>query len=74
MASSIEVLEREALLAPASERAWLIERLIASLDTDPDIEDAWAVEVERRYAEAEKGRVSLRPGPETMARLEAEFQ
>jgi putative addiction module component (TIGR02574 family) len=46
----------------AAERARLIERLIASLDTDPGVEEAWAAEVERRNAEIERGAVSLVPG------------
>jgi hypothetical protein len=45
-----------------------------NLDTEPDVESAWAEEVERRYAEIESGAVSLLPGTETLARLKAEFQ
>ena len=48
MASSIEIIEAEALQLSAAERARLIERLIASLDVDPGVEEAWATEVERR--------------------------
>ncbi len=58
----------------AAERARLIERLIASLDADSGIEEAWAAEVERRNAEIESGAVSLVPGPEVLARLRAEFR
>jgi putative addiction module component (TIGR02574 family) len=58
----------------AVERARLIERLIASLDTDPGVEEAWTAEVERRNAEVESGAVSLVPGPEVLARLRAEFR
>jgi len=47
----------------AAERARLIERLIASLDTDPDVEEAWAAEVERRNDEIERrGFPSIRAG------------
>ena len=49
-------------------------RLIASLDIDPSVDDAWAKEVERRYTEFEQGTVSLLPGPEVLARLKNEFQ
>ena len=74
MSSTIEVVEAEALRLSATERARLIERLIASLDADPDVEDAWAAEVERRHAEVESGSVSLLPGAETLAKLRDEFR
>jgi putative addiction module component (TIGR02574 family) len=74
MSSTVESLEAEALQLSAAERARLIERLIASLDTDPEVEEAWAVEVERRNAEIESGTVSLIAGPEALARLKAEFR
>lgn len=74
MSVSVEALEAEALHLPPGERARLIERLIASLDVDPEIEEAWAAEVERRQAEMESGAVFLLPGPETLAKLKAEFQ
>lgn len=74
MASTIEVLEAEALQLPAADRARLVERLIASLDMDPEVEEAWAAEIERRNAEIESGAVSLIPGPEALAALKAEFR
>lgn len=74
MASSIEIIETEALRLSATERARLIERLIASLDVDPDIEEAWAAEVERRNSEVESGKVSLVSGPEAIAKLKAMFK
>jgi putative addiction module component (TIGR02574 family) len=74
MASSIEIIEAEALRLSATERARLIERLIASLDVDPGVEDAWAAEVERRNCEVESGKVSLVSGPEAIAKLKALFK
>ena len=74
MSSTVEALEAEALQLSAGERARLIERLITSLDADPSVEEAWAVEVERRHAQIEIGAVSLLPGPETLASLKAEFR
>lgn len=71
---TVETLEAEALRLSNQERARLVERLIASLDTDSDIEDAWAAEVERRNAEIESGAVSLISGPEALDRLKAEFR
>ena len=72
--STVETLEAEALRLSATERARLVERLIASLDADPEIEEAWAAEVERRHAEIESGAVRPLPGPETLSKLKTEFR
>ena len=74
MPLTLETLEAEALQLSAAERARLVDRLIISLDADPDVEEAWAAEVDRRHAEIESGAVSLLPGPETLAKLKAEFR
>ena len=74
MSATVEALEAEALQLSAAERARLVERLIASLDIDPEVEEAWAAEVERRNAEIESGAVSLVSGPEALAKLKAEFR
>lgn len=74
MAATVEELEVEALALPAKQRARLVKKLIASLDADPDIENAWAEEIERRQVEIESGSVSLLPGAETLTQLKAEFQ
>lgn len=74
MSFTVEVLEAEALNLSIADRARLVEKLIVSLDTEPDVEAAWAAEVERRHAEIENGAISLLPGAETLARLKAEFQ
>ena len=71
---TVETLEAAALQLTPAERARLVERLIATLDADPEVEEAWAAEVERRHAEIENGTVSVLPGPETLAKLKAEFE
>ena len=73
MTPTVETVEAEALQLTPAERALLVERLIASLDADPEIEAAWAAEVERRHTEIESGAVTLLPGPETLAQLKSEF-
>jgi putative addiction module component (TIGR02574 family) len=73
MSSTVEELEAEALQLPSGERARLVERLIASLDADPEVDEAWAAEVERRHAEIESGAVALLPGPSTLEGLKAKF-
>ena len=74
MSLTVEALEAEALNLSAAERDSMVEKLIVSLDAEPDVEAAWAVEIERRHAEMESGAISLLPGAETLARLKAEFQ
>ena len=74
MSSTMEMLEAEALQFSSGGRARLVDRLIASLDADPAIEDAWAAEVERRNAQIESGAVTLLPGAETLAKLKAGFR
>ncbi|HEX6770305.1 MAG TPA: addiction module protein [Candidatus Binatia bacterium] len=74
MAASIEIIEAEALRLSAPERARLIERLIASLDVDPGVEDAWANEVARRNSEVENGKATLVSGPDAVEKLKAAFK
>ena len=74
MAASIEIIEAEALRLSAPERARLIERLIASLDVDPGVEDAWANEVARRNSEVENGKATLVSGPDAVEKLKAGFK
>jgi putative addiction module component (TIGR02574 family) len=71
MSTSLEALEAEVLKLEPMERSHLLERLIASLDTDADIEEAWEREAERRDAELESGAVVAVPGHEAFARLRA---
>jgi putative addiction module component (TIGR02574 family) len=58
---STEQIEQELLRLPASERARLAERLIASLDEDAEINRAWAEEVRRRDEELDSGAVPSLP-------------
>jgi len=68
MSSQLEFVEAQALKLSAEERAELADRLIASLFEDHEIEEAWAVEVERRIEEIESGRAKLIPAAEAIAR------
>ena len=56
-------------MLPAAERARLAERLIASLEPDPEIEAAWAVEVRRRLEEWDAGLVEEIPWDEARAEI-----
>ena len=71
---TVETLEAAALPLTPADRARLVDRLIATLDPDPEVEEAWAAEVERRQNEIENGTVSLLPGPESLTKLKAEFE
>ncbi|HQZ07737.1 MAG TPA: addiction module protein [Burkholderiaceae bacterium] len=59
-----DTLEAEVLKLPAGARSHLLDRLIASLGTDAAIEEAWALEAERRDAEVDEGKVATLPGTE----------
>jgi putative addiction module component (TIGR02574 family) len=71
METELEKLEAEALKLTPGERAALAQRLLASLEEDVEIEQAWAAEVERRVAEVESGAVKLIPIAEALARVRA---
>jgi putative addiction module component (TIGR02574 family) len=71
MSSQLEAVEAQALKLTAEERAQLADRLIASLFEDREIEEAWAVEVERRIEEIESDRSKLIPAAEAIARARA---
>lgn len=69
----IEVLEAEVLSLPPLQRSNLLDRLVASLDPDPEWEEAWAREADRREAAIEAGQAKWIPGEEVVARLRAEL-
>lgn len=71
MTTSLEVLEAEALKLAPADRSHLLERLIASLDTDPEVEEAWEAEADRREASLESGAAVEVSGQEAMSRLRA---
>lgn len=71
MDTQLEVLESEALKLTSGERAALAQRLLASLDEDAEIEDAWASEVARRIVDVESGAVPVIPIAEALARVRA---
>jgi len=54
---STERIERELLKLPASERAQLAERIIASLDEEAEVDRAWIEEARRRDEEFDSGAV-----------------
>ena len=71
MPDTLTELKKKAAQLSDSERAELALSLIESLDgpADPDVEEAWRVEIERRMAEIDRGEVKLIPGDEVFGRL-----
>jgi putative addiction module component (TIGR02574 family) len=65
-----ELYERASELTP-SDRAELAGLLLESIEDEPDegVEEAWAVEIERRIADYRAGRVRMIPWPEARAYL-----
>ena len=57
--------------AGLGERAAFAQLLLASLDEDAEIEEAWAAEVERRIADVENGSVQVIPIAEALAQVRA---
>ncbi len=71
MDTDLERLEAQALQLPVEARAALAQRLLASLEQDVEIEEAWAAEVERRIAEVESGVVELIPIDDALSQVRA---
>lgn len=61
----------DALSLPADDRADLAVTLLESLDepTDAGVDEAWAVEIERRVREVDSGAVKTIPWPEARAQI-----
>jgi len=73
MSRNLEAIEAEVMQLASVERSHLLERLIASFDSDPEVEDAWEREADRRELELESGTISAVPWQESIARLRSRF-
>jgi putative addiction module component (TIGR02574 family) len=71
MAAELTQLFREAMELEDNDRATLAGLLIESLEgpEDPDVEKAWAAEVERRWQEIKSGKVKTVPWEEVKQTL-----
>jgi putative addiction module component (TIGR02574 family) len=69
--TTAEEIEAAAMHLTVHERARLAERLIASLDEDSEIEQAWAAEIDRRIQAYESGDTTLIPAEEVFAKIRA---
>ena len=73
MSTSLEAIQAEVARLSPADRSRLLERLIASLDADQEIEAAWDAVADQREAELADGKVKPVPFEEAIARLEARF-
>jgi putative addiction module component (TIGR02574 family) len=74
MQINLEQIEAAALSLPPDGRARLAERLLASLEDDPEMTAAWIAEAKRRDADIESGRVSPLPAEEVFAKARAKLR
>ena len=73
MTITLETLQAEVLRLSPSDRARLLDRLIASLDVDAGVEAAWDKLADEREQELAGGVASAVPLEVAIARLEARF-
>ena len=68
--SSLDQIAESALGLPLPDRTRLVARLLESLDDashDPEIEQAWEVEIARRVRELVEGRVKTIPAEQALS-------
>jgi putative addiction module component (TIGR02574 family) len=73
MSTTLEALQAEVLSLSPKDRARLLDRLIASLDTETEVEAAWDAVAAAREAEIATGKVQAVPLEAALPRLEARF-
>ncbi|HNO58751.1 MAG TPA: addiction module protein, partial [Accumulibacter sp.] len=76
MATTLKEVEAQAMALSARERGELANRLIASLDGEPEgtpeeIAKAWDEEIARRVADMEAGRTQWIPAEQVFAEIDA---
>lgn len=73
MTIPVEVLEAEVLSLPAPLCSRLLDKLIASLDTDGESEEAWAAEADRRKPATASSQGTWVSGDAALARVRAKL-
>lgn len=71
MPTRLEIVEAQAMQLSPAERNHLLERLIVSLDADPEVEAAWEQLADQREADLEAGLAQEIPFEEAMLQLRA---
>lgn len=66
----------EALSLPADARVSLVEKLLTSLNlpTQPEVDQLWVEEAERRIAQIEKGKAKLLPGEKVFSDIRKKYR
>ena len=75
MSLTTERIFEDVLSLPEDQRAELAVRLLQSLDReiDPDAEEAWSAEIERRCAAVDAGEITLADWHDVRRRIEKEL-
>lgn len=75
MSLTTEGILKDVLALPEDQRAELAVRLLQSLDreVDPEAEEAWAAEIERRCAALDAGETTLAEWHDVRRRIEKEL-
>jgi len=68
MSTRLAALEAEALKLSPEDRVLQADHVLASLQGQNDVEQAWGAEVDRRLAEVEAGDVRLIPAEQAIRR------
>jgi putative addiction module component (TIGR02574 family) len=66
----------EVLQLPADARVNLVEKLLNSLNlpTQPEIDQLWAEEAEKRIAQIDRGEVKLVPGRKVFSNIRKKYR
>lgn len=70
-ATQMEILESQVMQLSDADRSHLLDRLVLSLDKDPEVEASWEQEADRREAAIENGTAQWVPFDDAMARIRA---
>jgi putative addiction module component (TIGR02574 family) len=76
MARALTEIEKEIRALASVDQEQLLRALVEELDgpPDPDIEQAWLAEVQRRSRELDEGTTQAAPADEVFARLRADLK
>jgi putative addiction module component (TIGR02574 family) len=72
MSANSEQILQQALALPPEDRAEVVDRLLASLQTppDPNLDELWAREAEDRLDAFDRGELDAVPAEEVLARID----
>lgn len=71
MTPTLDTVYEEALNLPEAMRLELVERLLPTITSEPEIEAAQFATVQQRRAEVESGRVKMVPGEDVFREVSA---